>query len=96
VDAMQHHRRPVARAAGATTLLVTAEPDRAPRDLVDHLLVLPARTMARAPGEAEGLLPMGSVYEGAMFVLFEVMIHDLRALLGVTAKDMEARHTNLE
>lgn len=86
----------IARQAGATTLLLTAEPDRAPHDVVDHLLVLPARTMARAPGEAEGILPMGSVFEGAMFFLFEVMIHDLRARLGATPAAMEARHTNLE
>lgn len=85
-----------ARAAGARTLLLTAEPDRAPAALVDQFLVLPARTMARAPGEAEGVLPMGSVFEGAMFVLFEVMIHDLRARLGVTSAEMETRHTNLE
>lgn len=85
-----------ARAAGADTLLLTAEPKRAPVALVDQMLVLPARTMARAAGEAEGILPMGSVFEGAMFVLFEVMIHDLRARLGVTTADMETRHTNLE
>lgn len=85
-----------AREAGATTLLLTAEPDRAPSQIVDHMLVLPARTMARATGEGEGILPMGSVFEGAMFVLFELMIHDLRERLGVTAPAMEARHTNLE
>lgn len=85
-----------AREAGATTILLTAEPARAPQALVDHMIVLPARTMARAPGEAEGILPMGSVYEGAMFVLFELIVHDLRNRLGATSEDMERRHTNLE
>ena len=39
---------------------------------------------------------MGSVYEGAFFVLFEIMVLDLRARLGETAETMRARHTNLE
>lgn len=85
-----------AQGAGAKTILLTAEPDLAPQSLVDHLIVLPARTMARAPGEAEGILPMGSVFEGAMFVLFELIINDLRSRLGVTSEEMERRHTNLE
>jgi 6-phospho-3-hexuloisomerase len=39
---------------------------------------------------------MGSVYEGALFVLFEVMVLKLRALKGATPEAMRARHTNLE
>jgi 6-phospho-3-hexuloisomerase len=42
------------------------------------------------------LLPMGSLFEGALFVLFEVMVLKLKARLGVTAKAMRANHTNLE
>ncbi len=39
---------------------------------------------------------MGSVYEGALFVLFEVMVLKLKAVLGVQAEVMRARHTNME
>ena len=39
---------------------------------------------------------MGSVYEGALFLLFEVMVLRLRDILGVTPDAMRARHTNLE
>jgi 6-phospho-3-hexuloisomerase len=39
---------------------------------------------------------MGSVYEGALFLLFEVMVLRLRDILGVTPDEMRARHTNLE
>ena len=42
------------------------------------------------------VLPMGSVYEGALFLLFEVMVLQLREILGVTPDAMRARHTNLE
>jgi 6-phospho-3-hexuloisomerase len=42
------------------------------------------------------VLPMGSLFEGALFVLFEVMILKLIVRLGVTPEAMRARHTNLE
>ena len=61
------------------------------------VLVVPAQTMAddQRP-DASAVLPMGSVFEGALFVLFEVMILKLKALLGVTAEAMRANHTNME
>jgi 6-phospho-3-hexuloisomerase len=39
---------------------------------------------------------MGSVYEAALFVLFEVMILKLKAKLEVSDQAMRANHTNLE
>jgi len=44
----------------------------------------------------EKILPMGSVYEGAMFVLFEIAVFLLRRKLGETVETMRSRHTNLE
>lgn len=44
----------------------------------------------------EQILPMGSIYEGAMFVLFEITVFLLRRKLGETLGSMRARHTNLE
>jgi 6-phospho-3-hexuloisomerase len=86
----------VAKAAGASVLVITAQPDgRVPR-MADEVLVLPAQTMADDQGAAPSLLPMGSVFEGALFVLFEVMILKLKAALGVSAEAMRANHTNLE
>ncbi len=46
-----------------------------------------------APSSA---LPMGSLYEGALYVLFEVLILKLRERLAVDAASMRSRHTNLE
>ena len=87
----------VAKAAGATVVAITAQPDgRAPR-LADLVLHLPAQTMADDQGAARSsVLPMGSLYEGALFVLFEVMILKLRERLQVTPEAMRDRHTNLE
>ncbi len=84
----------VARQAGAGTLLITAEPDRAPP--ADHLLVIPAQTMAQDQAAPTTTLPMGSLYEGAMFLVFEMLVLDLQSRLGQSAQAMRARHTNLE
>ncbi len=86
----------VARADGARTMLVTAVPDGRGAREADLVLHLPAQTMANDQGGAVSVLPMGSVYEGAQFILFEIMILMLRDKLGVTADAMRANHTNLE
>jgi len=39
---------------------------------------------------------MGSVFEGALFILFEAMVLKLKERLGVSAEAMRANHTNLE
>jgi 6-phospho-3-hexuloisomerase len=85
----------VARGAGADVLLLTAEPEAAPPGLASMVLHIPAMTMARDRG-GDALLPMGSIFEGALFLLFEIMVLRLRDLLGQSPADMRARHTNME
>jgi 6-phospho-3-hexuloisomerase len=87
----------IARSAGARVLLVTAQANAKLASLADLVLVIPAQTMAddQRP-DASALLPMGSVFEGALFVLFEVMILKLKTLLDVSAEKMRANHTNME
>jgi len=87
----------VAKAAGAKVLVITAQPEgRAPK-LADQVLHLPAQTMADDQGPTRSsVLPMGSLYEGALFVLFEIMILKLCERLDVSKDAMRARHTNLE
>lgn len=85
----------VARSAGARVVVVTAEPDGATAAMADALLVIPAQTMANDAGSAS-LLPMGSLFEGAMFVVFEAVILRIAAELGETAETMRTRHTNME
>lgn len=87
----------VAKDAGATVVLVTAEEGGSATKLADEVLLVPAQTMASDRGAATtSVLPMGSAFEGAMFVLFEVMILKLRDLLMATPDAMRARHTNME
>ena len=84
-----------ARAAGARTACITAQPGGPDPAGCDTVLTIPAQTMANDQG-ASGLLPMGSVFEGAMFLVFEILVLHLRDRLGETTATMRARHTNLE
>lgn len=87
----------VAHAAQAKNLLVTAQQSGSASDLADFVLVIPAQTMADDQGaQRTSALPMGSVFEGALFLLFEVMVLKLKDMLGVSPEAMRARHTNME
>ncbi|KAL6971899.1 hypothetical protein U1Q18_031584 [Sarracenia purpurea var. burkii] len=93
----------VARSNGARVLLLTAQPESG--SSVEYASVIgyiPAQTMADDGGGGMGLggsrplLPMGSLYEGAMFVLFEMVVFRLGEVLGESSETVRSRHTNLE
>ena len=87
----------VARDAGARVLLLTAEPAGSAAKLADFTLLIPAQTMASDQGAARtSVLPMGSLFEVTLFLLFEVMVLKLKALTGTSPETMRARHTNME
>ncbi|CAN7265342.1 SIS domain-containing protein [Phyllobacterium sp. LjRoot231] len=86
----------VATAAGAKTLVVTAQPNGDAAQRADHVLTIPAQTMADDQGTKVSVLPMGSLFEGAQYVLFEIMVLKLRERLGTSTEAMRANHTNLE
>lgn len=90
----------VAKSNGGRVLLLTAQPESGSSvkyaSVVAHV---PAQTMADDGGEVDGttpLLPMGSLYEGAMFVLFEMVVFKLASVLGQNPDEIRSRHTNLE
>jgi 6-phospho-3-hexuloisomerase len=86
----------VARRAGARGMIVTAQPDgEAPRE-ADTVITLPAQTMANDRSPASSLLPMGSLYEAAQLVFFDLVSILLRQNTGQTPDLMRRRHTNLE
>lgn len=84
-----------AAAAGARALVVTAQPGGEAARRADLVLCVPAQTMSDDLA-GTSVLPMGSLYEGALYILFEVLVLRLRDRLGVTPAAMRARHTNLE
>ncbi|XP_009776310.1 uncharacterized protein LOC107787048 [Nicotiana tabacum] len=91
----------VAKSNGARVLLLTAQPESGSSvkyaSVVAHI---PAQTMADDnAGDAEQdrpLLPMGSLYEGAMLVLFEMVVFKLADVLKQSPEAVRTRHTNLE
>jgi 6-phospho-3-hexuloisomerase len=85
----------VARAAGGRTAVVTAQPDGEAPHMADAVIYLRAQTMADDRGRSS-ILPMGSLYEAAMLVFFDVVSIRLRERTGQTMEDMRSRHTNLE
>ncbi len=87
----------VAKKAGAAILVLTAQPKGRAAAFADFVLIIPAQTMADDQGTAKSsVLPMGSLYEGALFILFEVMVLKLRDMLRVDPEVMRGNHTNLE
>ncbi len=87
----------VARRAGARVACLTGAPKGPVPRRSDLVVTIPAQTMANDRGDAAtSILPMGSVFEGAMFLLFELLVLDLRDRMGVTPEAMRDRHTNLE
>lgn len=86
----------VARDSGAGVLLVTAEPSGPLAERSDVVLTIPAQTMASDQGTRQSVLPMGSLYEGAQYVAFELLVLAVRDRIGVTPEAMRANHTNLE
>lgn len=87
----------IAKVAGASTACVTAQPTASVPKACDHVLTIPAQTMAddQSPAPAS-VLPMGSLFEGAQFLVFEILILMLRDHIHATPAAMRARHTNLE
>jgi 6-phospho-3-hexuloisomerase len=86
----------VAKAAGARAACFTAQPGGETPRACDRVMTLPAQTMADDRGPATGTLPMGSLYEGAQYLAFELLVLALRDRLGAAPEAMRARHTNLE
>ena len=97
----------VALRDGARVLYLTAQPGEPPADRVHHVVAVRAQTMAddllgdvaddNAGGSASpAVLPMGSAYEIALFVLVDLITNRVRARRGESTEEMRSRHTNLE
>ena len=86
----------IAHKAGARTALVTAQPGGELAKRVDVVTVIPAQTMADDQGANLSVLPMGSLFETAQMIVFELVILKLRPRFHETSETMRARHTNLE
>jgi 6-phospho-3-hexuloisomerase len=85
----------VARSAGSRVAVVTAQPAGEVPAEADTVIHLRAQTMADDKG-GTSVLPMGSLYEAAMLIFFDIVSIVLRERTGQTMDGMRSRHTNLE
>lgn len=85
-----------AKEVGAKTLAVSAQPQGKAAQQADVFVHLPAQTMADDQQEKVSVLPMGSLFEIALLIFFDLVVVLLRDRLGQSADEMRARHTNLE
>lgn len=88
--------------SGARVVLMTAQPENgSAAKYASAIAYLPAQTMANDQEEdtckpCRALLPMGSIYEGAMFILCEMVIYKVSEILNQSPDQIRDRHTNLE
>ncbi len=86
-----------AKKSGAKVIMITAQPTGESIELADNTILLPAQTMANDRGnKKQSLLPMGSIFEGGLFIFFEVVILHLKDALQISDEQMRSKHTNLE
>lgn len=86
----------VARESGSRIMVVTAQPQGRAAQQADVVIHLPAQTMANDQTAPTSILPMGSLYEAAQLLFFDLISIMLRDKTGQTPEDMRRRHTNLE
>jgi|SRR5580765_232113 len=86
----------IAQHAKARVMIITAQPGgEAPRK-AGTVITLPAQTMANDQSAASSVLPLGSLFEAAELVFFDLVSIRLREKTGQTRDQMRERHTNLE
>jgi 6-phospho-3-hexuloisomerase len=85
----------VAARAGARLLCFTAHPESPPADRAERVVRITAQTMADDTAST-AVLPMGSAYEIALFVLVDLITNRVRIRRSEPAEALRARHTNLE
>ena len=85
----------VAERDGVRMLYLTAQPQNPPAEQADRTMHITAQTMAddQEPG---GVLPMGSAYEIALFVLVDLITNAVRRRRSESPAELRSRHTNLE
>jgi 6-phospho-3-hexuloisomerase len=85
----------VAGRDGARILYLTAQPRNPPADRAARTVCITAQTMAD-DWESAAVLPMGSAYEIALFVLVDLITNRVRGRRSESTEELRARHTNLE
>jgi 6-phospho-3-hexuloisomerase len=67
-----------ARKAGARTALITAKAKAPLTEQVDVMTIIPAQTMADDTAANASILPIGTLFEAAQMLFFEMVVLKLR------------------
>ena len=85
----------LAHRAGASVVMVTAQPDAPDPQSADFALTIPAQTMAN-DRDSTSVLAMGTAFELAMAIIFDLAVIRIQELRGESLESMRERHFNLE
>lgn len=85
----------VAKRDGIRLLYLTAQPGNPPAAEADRTIHITAQTMAD-DRQSAAVLPMGSAYEIALFVLVDLITNRVRLRRTESVAELRSRHTNLE
>ena len=91
-----HHVVETAKKRGAAIALVTGDPHKKTSELADTILFIPASVYLGTADVVPSVQPMGSLFEQALLITFDMIIMILRDRLDVAPEEMEKRHRNLE
>jgi 6-phospho-3-hexuloisomerase len=86
----------VARNTGARVMVVTAQRESKAAQAADDVIVIPAQTLADDAGGSTSVLPMGSLFELAQHLFFDLIALELQQQTEQTEDQIRRRHTNLE
>jgi 6-phospho-3-hexuloisomerase len=92
---LTHGMIDLGRRAGATVVVVTSQPDAPDPQAADLAVTIPAQTMATDIG-SRSVLAMGTAFEIAMGIFFDLAVIRIQQLRGQSLEDMRKRHFNLE
>ena len=86
----------LAKKRSARVALITVHPDSTLGKLADLVLLLPAPTKLRRPGEIPSEQPMSNLFEQSLLILCDALTIMIQKEKGIREEEMWQRHANLE
>lgn len=85
-----------AKEVGAKLALITGNMDSALSALADVTVCIRVPSKLDRGTQRASVMPMGTLFEESAYLLFDLIVLDLMALLNIKNDDMLSRHANLE
>lgn len=85
-----------ARDRGAKIAVLTTNPNCPISAVADCTICMNAPTKAEEGSERKSVMPMGTLFEEACYVMLDILVLELMEKLNITNSDMVRNHANLE